>query len=52
MLGTFLTAFDWFGIAVFAVTGALVGEQGARIIRQVFRAGITFFRDVIPGGEP
>jgi len=27
MLGTFLTAFDWFGTAVFAVTGALVASR-------------------------
>jgi hypothetical protein len=27
MLGSFLTAIDWFGTAVFAVTGALVASR-------------------------
>jgi uncharacterized membrane protein YeiH len=32
MLGTFLTVFDWFGRAVFAVTGALVASRKRMVI--------------------
>ena len=36
MLGSFLTAIDWFGTAVFAVTGALVErEKGSEITKRV-----------------
>ena len=58
MLGTFLTAIDWFGTAVFAVTGALVASRkrmdifGFILLGCVTGMGGGILRDVMLGALP
>ena len=58
MLGTFLTAFDWFGTAVFAVTGALVASRkrmdiaGFILLGCVTGMGGGTLRDAMLGSLP
>jgi uncharacterized membrane protein YeiH len=58
MLGTFLTAIDWFGTAVFAVTGALVASRkrmdifGFMLLGCVTGLGGGTVRDVMLGALP
>jgi len=58
MLGTFLTAFDWFGTAVFAVTGALVASRkrmdiaGFILLGCVTGMGGGTLRDAMLGALP
>jgi uncharacterized membrane protein YeiH len=58
MLGTFLTAIDWFGTAVFAVTGALVASRkrmdifGFMLLGCVTGMGGGTVRDVMLGALP
>jgi uncharacterized membrane protein YeiH len=58
MLGTFLTAIDWFGIAIFAVTGALVASRkrmditGFILLGCVTGMGGGSLRDAMLGALP
>ena len=58
MLGTFLTAIDWFGMAVFAVTGALVASRkrmdifGFMLLGCVTGMGGGTLRDAMLGALP
>jgi uncharacterized membrane protein YeiH len=58
MLGTFLTAIDWFGTAVFAVTGALVASRkrmditGFILLGCVTGMGGGTLRDAMLGALP
>jgi uncharacterized membrane protein YeiH len=58
MLGTFLTAIDWFGVAVFAVTGALVASRkrmdifGFMLLGCVTGIGGGSLRDAMLGALP
>jgi len=58
MLGPFLTAFDWFGVAVFAVTGALVASRkqmdifGFMLLGAATGMGGGSLRDVMLGELP
>src|SRR6188508_2362517 len=55
MLGTFLTAIDWFGVAIFAVTGALVASRkrmdifGFALLATVTGIGGGSMRDLLLG---
>ena len=58
MLGTFLTAIDWFGVAIFAVTGALVASRkrmdifGFILLGCVTGMGGGSLRDAMLGALP
>jgi len=58
MLGTFLTAIDWFGVAIFAVTGALVASRkrmdifGFILLGCVTGMGGGTLRDAMLGALP
>ena len=58
MLGSFLTAIDWFGTAVFAVTGALVASRkrmditGFILLGCITRVGGGTLRDTMLDGLP
>jgi uncharacterized membrane protein YeiH len=58
MLDTFLTAIDWFGVAVFAVTGALVASRkrmdifGFMLLGAATGIGGGSLRDVMLGALP
>src|ERR1051325_3184082 len=58
MLSTFLTAIDWFGVAIFAVTGALVASRkrmditGFILLGCVTGMGGGSLRDAVLGALP
>ena len=58
MLQPFITVLDWFGLCVFAVTGALVASRkemdivGFALLGSVTGIGGGTIRDVLLGAEP